>query len=364
MDWNMKLRQQLEQHEEEWLCPQGARSSKSKGRLYKEAKSPLRTEYMRDRDRIIHCKSFRRLLHKTQVFISPLNDHFRTRATHTLEVMQIATDIASALRLNRDLTEAISLGHDLGHSPFGHIGEAILDSLYRDLVPHGSFRHAEFSLRIVDELEQRNTFSGLNLTWETRDGILNHSKGLRNLVDFSDLSNIPSTIEGQIVRIVDRIAFVSHDFDDSIHSGIFKWEDVPSDIYPLFSKGTSVVINYFASNLIKNFLYDERILLSNNELIMIESAKTFLTNHVYSHPSFLPVRAQISELIHELFQYFYNHPEAMEGFFIFSHPIEKQNKFQKIRVIIDYLAGMTDRFALSQYELLLQKRIPWKSNNI
>jgi dGTPase len=358
----MNLRQKLEQHEEAWLCPQGARSCKSKGRLYNEIKSPLRTDYMRDRDRIIHCKSFRRLLHKTQVFISPLNDHFRTRATHTLEVMQISTDISSALRLNRDLTEAISLGHDLGHSPFGHIGEAILDNLYKELMPNGSFQHAEFSLRIIDELEQRNAGKGLNLTWETRDGILNHSKGLKDLIDLSDPIRIPSTMEGQIVRIVDRIAYVSHDFDDSIHSGIIKWEDVPQDIYSLFSKGTSAVINYFAKNLIQNFLQTTKVLLSKKELSMIESAKTFLTTHVYSHPSFLPVRVQIKELMVALFQYFYDHPDAMEGDLLFTYSNDMVREYQKIRMIIDYLAGMTDRYAISQYELFFQKRIPWKSN--
>jgi dGTPase len=358
----MNLRQVLEQHEDEWLSPLGARSKCSKGRLYKETKSPLRTEYMRDRDRIIHCKAFRRLHHKTQVFISPLNDHFRTRATHTLEVMQIATDISSALRLNRDLAEAISLGHDLGHSPFGHIGEKILDTLYREQCPHGSFLHAEFSLRIVDELEKRNTFSGLNLTWETRDGILNHSKGLRDLVDLSDSSKIPSTMEGQIVRIVDRIAYISHDFDDSIQAGIVLWKDVPSSISSLFLQGTSYVINFFAKNLIQNFLRKKQVLLSKNELSILEAAKSFLTSHVYSHPSFLPVRAQIKEVMLDLFQYYLDHPEAMEENH-FSIPGCDAGKYQKIRMIIDYMAGMTDRFALSQYEYLLQKRVPWKSNH-
>lgn len=360
----MNLRQTLEQHEDAWLNPLAARSKATKGRLYKEDKSPLRTEYMRDRDRIIHCKAFRRLHHKTQVFISPLNDHFRTRATHTLEVMQIATDISSALRLNRDLTEAISLGHDLGHSPFGHIGEAILNQLYHGQCPHGSFLHAEFSLRIVDELEKRNTSSGLNLTWETRDGILNHSKGLRNLIDLSDLSKIPSTMEGQIVRIVDRIAYVSHDFDDSIQAGIFSWEEVPSSISPLFLQGTSYVINFFAKNLIQNFQTKHQILLSKKELMMLETAKSFLTSHVYSHPSFLPYRAQIKEMIFELYQYYFDHPQAMQENAYLSFSPRNQGDYQKIRVIIDYMAGMTDRFALSQYEQLLKKRVPWKSSNI
>jgi dGTPase len=319
---------------------------------------------MRDRDRIIHCKSFRRLLHKTQVFVSPQNDHFRTRATHTLEVMQISTDIASALRLNRDLTEAMSLGHDLGHSPFGHIGEAVLDSLYKSYLPSASFRHAEFSLRIVDELEQRNSFPGLNLTWETRDGILNHSKGLKNLSDLSDTERIPSTVEGQIVRIVDRIAYVSHDFDDSIQGHIFSWEDVPSSIYPLFSLGTSQVINYFASNLIHNFIRFKQVLLSKKELTQLEEAKKFLTSFVYSHDHFLPVRAKIKELLQELFQYYFDHPSAMEQTQVNSLCISSDHLLLKIRMIMDYLAGMTDRFAITQYEVLLKKRIQWKSNLI
>jgi dGTPase len=265
--------------------------------------------------------------------------------------------------MNRDLTEAISLGHDLGHSPFGHIGEAVLDRLYKDRVPHGSFRHAEFSLRIIDELEGNNAWPGLNLTWETRDGILYHSKGLRNLADLSDISNIPSTIEGQIVRIVDRIAYVSHDFDDSIHGGIFKWEDVPPEILSLFSQGTSHVINYFASNLILNFNQHNQIVLSKKQLYLLDSAKKFLTSHVYSHPSFLPVRAQIMELLSELFQFYWDHPEKMEGYETFSFPGKQVDKYKKCRAIIDYLAGMTDRYATTQYETLFQKRIQWKSKS-
>lgn len=360
----MNIRQQLEEHEGMWLDPLAAKSVSTRGRMVKEPKSPLRTEYMRDRDRIIHCKAFRRLHHKTQVFISPSNDHFRTRATHTLEVMQISTDIAQALRLNRDLAEAISLGHDLGHSPFGHMGEAILNQLYQTCTPNGSFRHAEFSLRIVDELEKRNNRKGLNLTWETRDGILNHSKGLRDLSDFSDPTTIPTTREGQIVRLVDRIAYVSHDFDDALKGGFVQWKNIPPPLFSLFSRGTSSVINFFAKNLIQNFLSHSRIFLSHKELLLLEKAKQYLTVNVYSHSSFLSVRTEITQIMKDLFQFFFDHPEQIEDPSLLTDLSFPLTRLCKARVVIDYLAGMTDRFALSQYEKHKKKRILWKFNLI
>lgn len=360
----MNYRKKLEQHESIWLHPKASRSMDSKGRMYSEEKSPFRSEFMRDRDRIIHSKAFRRLLYKTQVFISPENDHFRTRSIHTLEVMQIATAIASVIQLNRDLVEAISLGHDLGHSPFGHIGEAILNDLYHSMQSNGSFYHAEFSMRIVDELEHREEKQGLNLTWETRDGILHHSKGLRSLFDHPDQFSLPGTLEGQLVRIVDRIGYISHDFDDSLRGNFFTWEQVPKDIYPLFSQGTSFVINFFSTDLIKNFKKRETIELSKKVLLVLESAKSFLTTNVYCHPTFLPLRKIAKGILLDLFQFYFDHPESMQSDFDINWKEMNYQKWVKIRKIIDYLAGMTDRFAISQYESIFRKRILWTSSNI
>lgn len=350
----------MEQLEESTLHPKAVRSYQSKGRLRHEPKTLLRTEFMRDRDRIIHSKAFRRLSHKTQVFISPENDHFRTRSTHSLEVMQIATDIAYALRLNRDLTEAISLGHDLGHSPFGHTGEEALHELYRSILPNGRFFHAEHSLRIVDTLEKRKEGHGLNLTWETRDGILNHSKGLTNLSGPTPSDLIPQTLEGQIVRIVDRIAYVSHDFDDAIQGGSITWEEVPKKLFSLFSRGTSRVINYFAINILKNFTKEERIFLSPAEIEILDLSKQFLTDFVYRHPSFLPSRKQSKEIVRYLFHFFQDHPEEMTGEPELPRPEWQDSYYGRYRHVVDYIAGMTDRYAISLYDKISNQKESWK----
>ncbi len=304
---------------------------------------------MRDRDRIIHSKAFRRLLNKTQVFIAPNNDHFRTRLTHSLEVMQIATDIARAVGLNRDLTEAIALGHDLGHPPFGHTGETELDKCYKEVIKTGSFKHAEFSLRIVDELEIRSDkYPGLNLTWETRDGILNHSKGLSPLPLTENKENMPQTFEGMLVRIVDRIAYISHDFDDALRGGYIKISELNSSLKPVLSKGTSYIINFFASDLILNFLEFCEIKLSKERDCLLEETKNFLNEKLYSCPETLEERGKAARLINELFYYF----------------LEKDSRFKyceplpiKVRRVVDYIAGMTDRFAITTYEEKIDSRI-------
>src|SRR5512137_137358 len=217
---NVTLREQLEMREREILAPQAAKSADSKGRLRDEREDDVRPAFQRDRDRIIHCKAFRRLKHKTQVFFAPTGDHYRTRLTHTLEVAQIARTIAKALALNEELTEAIALGHDLGHTPFGHHGERVLGTL----VP-GGFEHYEQSLRIVDLLERDG--QGLNLTWETRDGIANHSKGKRGAPVGRDVPVKASTLEGQIARVADLVAYVNHDIDDAIRAGVLRVTDLP-----------------------------------------------------------------------------------------------------------------------------------------
>src|SRR5829696_8257428 len=214
------IREQLEERERQILAPQAAQSAHTRGRLRPEPEDPIRPAFQRDRDRIIHTKAFRRLKHKTQVFFAPAGDHYRTRLTHTLEVSQIARSIAKVLRLNEELTEAIALGHDLGHTPFGHAGERVLQSL----VP-GGFEHYEQSLRIVDVLEHNG--AGLNLTWEVRDGIARHSKGKSGMPVGADPEHRASTIEGQIARVADIIAYVNHDIDDAVRAGLLRTEDLP-----------------------------------------------------------------------------------------------------------------------------------------
>src|SRR4028119_2288287 len=226
------IRLMLEAREHDWLDPRATKSECTKGRARPEPRDPCRTEFQRDRDRILHTKAFRRLKHKTQVFVSPEQDHYRTRLTHTLEVTQIARTVARALHLNEDLTEAISLGHDLGHAPFDHVGEEALDKAYRRVDSSARFRHYEQSLRIVDELEKGG--KGLNLTWEVRDGILHHSKGKSDLLAGQSLDKWlqrgkPATLEGQVMRICDRVAYVNHDVDDAIRAGLICAEDLPRD---------------------------------------------------------------------------------------------------------------------------------------
>src|SRR6187402_1250761 len=229
------IRQQLEEREHEILAPQSAKSDATKGRLRPETEDPIRPAFQRDRDRVIHCKAFRRLKHKTQVFFAPTGDHYRTRLTHTLEVSQIARSIAKVLRLHEELTESIALGHDLGHTPFGHAGERVLD----DLIP-GGFRHYEQSLRIVDVLE--NDGRGLNLTWEVRDGIGRHSKGKKGSPVGLEPSKRSATLEGQIMRVADLIAYVNHDIDDAVRAGVMRDDDLPEDAVEILGKTSSARI--------------------------------------------------------------------------------------------------------------------------
>src|SRR5580765_2893410 len=230
---SVSIREQLEERERQILAPQSAKSDATRGRLRPETEDPIRPGYQRDRDRVIHCKAFRRLKHKTQVFFAPEGDHYRTRLTHTLEVSQIARSIAKVLRLNEELTEAIALGHDLGHTPFGHAGERVLN----DLIP-GGFNHYEQSLRIVDVLEHDRT--GLNLTWEVRDGIARHSKGKSGMPVGMAAGVRASTIEGQIMRVADIIAYVNHDIDDAVRAGLLKADDLPPDLVSALGSSSSI----------------------------------------------------------------------------------------------------------------------------
>src|SRR5499433_1026524 len=229
------IREQLEEREQALLAPQAAKSAQTRGRLRPESEDPIRPAFQRDRDRIVHCKAFRRLKHKTQVFFAPTGDHYRTRLTHTLEVSQIARSIAKVLQLNEELTEAIALGHDLGHTPFGHAGERIIDSL----MP-GGFNHYEQSLRIVDVLE--NNGRGLNLTWEVRDGIAKHSKGKSGAPVGMTTALRAATLEGQIMRVADLIAYVNHDIDDATRAGLLKAEDLPPNLVEALGANASARI--------------------------------------------------------------------------------------------------------------------------
>src|SRR5690554_4472791 len=248
MDKNLSIRQKLEKREHEILSPYAAFSDQSLGRDYEERPCDMRPIYQRDRDRIIHSKAFRRLKHKTQVFLAPEGDHFRTRLTHTLEVAQIGRTLARALRLNEDLVEAIALGHDLGHTPFGHTGERVLNSLH----PNG-FRHNQQSIRVVDFLEHSNNRVGLNLTYEVRDGIINHSG-----------DNSCSTLEGQIVKISDRIAYINHDIDDAIRAGIIKEKDLPKDCLEVLGKSHGARINTMILDIIYNSLDKDTISMTRD----------------------------------------------------------------------------------------------------
>ena len=290
----MNIREQSELIERQTLSKYACLSENSKGRLQPEEKCPIRTEFQRDRDRIIHCKAFRRLKHKTQVFLSPVGDHYRTRLTHTLEVAQIARTIARALRVNEDLTEAVALGHDLGHTPFGHAGESALNEIFPD-----GFRHFEQSLRVVDVLE--NDGEGLNLTYETRNGILCHTRGQE-----------ADTVEGRIVKIADRIAYINHDIDDAVRAGVTADENL---------KMESSVQNAF--DRLHQFMFDE----------------VYLKGHAKSEMQKIP------EFISALYTYFMKNPDDM--------PKEIQDiakRFSVERAVCDYIAGMTDKYAVEKYE--------------
>src|SRR4051795_12527969 len=265
------IREQLEERERQILAPQAAKSGDTRGRLRAEPEDPIRPAFQRDRDRVIHCKAFRRLKHKTQVFFAPTGDHYRTRLTHTLEVSQIARSIAKVLQLNEELTEAIALGHDLGHTPSGHAGERVLQSL----VP-GGFEHYEQSLRIVDVLE--NDGHGLNLTWEVRDGIAKHSKGKSGAPVGMSAALRASTIEGQIMRVADLIAYVNHDIDDATRAGILKPEDLPRDLVSALGASSAARIGTLVKDVVTETLAGglTEIRMSGRVLEAVLALRSFL----------------------------------------------------------------------------------------
>jgi dGTPase len=342
----MTIREQLEQREREILAPQAAKSADSRGRLRPEAEDDVRPAFQRDRDRIIHSKAFRRLKHKTQVFFSPTGDHYRTRLTHTLEVAQIARTIAKVLRLQEELTEAITLGHDLGHPPFGHAGERIINQL----MP-GGFNHYLQSLRIVDVLEQDG--QGLNLTWEVRDGIAKHSKGKSGAPVGMALEQRASTIEGQIMRVADLIAYVNHDIDDATRAGLLKPADLPAGPIGVLGSSSSTRIGTLVKDVVTETLAGglAEIRMSEHVLEAVLALRAFLFEAVYENSVATAEFAKASGILSGLWEKVRERPAE----FLDRRTLDQEGLDVAAR---DFLAGMTDRYAVRLFEQLFIPK-PW-----
>ncbi|MBE5944303.1 MAG: deoxyguanosinetriphosphate triphosphohydrolase [Lachnospiraceae bacterium] len=332
------LRQYFEQREHEMYRGCASFSDETKGRQREESKCDIRTDFQRDRDRIIHCKSFRRLKHKTQVFLAPGGDHYRTRLTHTLEVSQIARTIARALRLNEDLTEAIALGHDLGHTPFGHAGERALSTLTAK-----PFRHNEQSVRVVEYLEKNGM--GLNLTWEVKDGILNHKT-----------NTMPSTLEGCIVRISDKIAYVNHDIDDGIRAGILTEESLPKMSTDVLGHSTRDRINTLIHSVVTNSMNKDFISLSDEVQEALTELRGFMFKDLYTNPIAKSEEAKAEQLICMLYNEYMDSTDKLPKEYI--DYIEKG--INKETVVCDYIAGMTDNYAVEMAQELFVPKF-WRS---
>ncbi len=322
----MTIREELEQREHMMLSPWAARADETRGRLRPEEENEVRTCYQRDVDRIVYCKSFRRLKHKTQVFLQPEGDHYRTRLTHTLEVMRISRTIARALQLNEDLTEAIAFGHDLGHTPFGHAGEKALSD-----ITGKAFRHNEQSLRVVDILEKDG--EGLNLTYETRMGIVGHTG------DF-----IPETLEGQIIRLADRIAYINHDIDDARRAGILENSDIPRDITDVLGQTHSQRINTLVMDIIHHSQGLDHMERDPEIADAMERLRDFMFERVYRNPVAKGEESKARDIIGMLYDYYLKHPGKLPPDF------QPQLSFDGIeRTVTDYIAGMTDKYAVYKF---------------
>lgn len=324
----MTIRESLEQREKEYLSPYASLSMESKGRAKPEIECDIRPAFQRDRDKILHCKAFRRLKDKTQVFLSPEGDHYRTRLTHTLEVSQNARTIAKALKLNEDLVEAIALGHDLGHTPFGHAGERALNRI----CPLG-FEHSRQSVRTVDRLEKGG--SGLNLTLEVRDGILNHQT-----------IGKPGTLEGKVVRLSDKISYIHHDMDDAVRAGILTEQDVPPEIREVIGSTPSERLDHFVHDIVTNSMGKNDICMSREIEAAMKKMRQFMFDNVYQNPIAKSEEGKAEALTETLYLHFMEHAEDM--------PEEFQKLLaegeEKEQVVCDYVGAMTDRFAISLYE--------------
>ncbi len=325
----MNIRERLEQIEELTLSEYASYSKNSLGRDRYEEQCDMRTVYQRDRDRIIHCKAFRRLKHKTQVFLAPAGDHYRTRLTHTLEVSQIARSICKALSLNEDLTEAIALGHDLGHTPFGHAGERALDK-----VCNLGFSHYRQSVRIVEKLEKNG--KGLNLTKEVRDGILNHRT-----------SGSPFTLEGKIVRLSDKIAYINHDIDDAIRAGILKEGDIPSEYTKVLGTTTRSRLDSLIRDIVSNSMNKNDICMSPSHEKAMQGLRSYMFESVYKNPLAKGQEAKAESMIISLYEYYLAHQDKMPQEFIY---LIKELGEKPERVVCDYISGMSDQYSVKKFE--------------
>ena len=319
----MNIRERTQSFEELTLCPQATFSKNCTGRAKEEPPCPLRTEFQRDRDRIIHSKAFRRLKHKTQVFLIPEGDHYRTRLTHTLEVSQIARSLARILRLNDDLVEAIALGHDLGHTPFGHAGERTLNYVF------GNFNHTEHALRVADN-------EGLNLTYEVKDGILNHRTSSR-----------PSSLEGRLVQLSDKFAYVNHDLEDALRGGIITFDDIPKECIEVLGDSHSARINTLISDIAKGGIFGGKITLSPKIQDSFDCLRDFLFKRVYADNIAKDEEIKANKIISTLYFHFVAHPEDL--------PDDEKKKLDSEavdRIVCDYIAGMSDSYAINEFSRL------------
>ncbi|MFG6383776.1 MAG: deoxyguanosinetriphosphate triphosphohydrolase [Lachnospiraceae bacterium] len=324
----MLIRENMELLERAYLSPFATLSENSRGREKEEEQCDIRPVFQRDRDRILHCKAFRRLKHKTQVFLSPKGDHYRTRLTHTLEVSQNARTIAKALRLNEDLVEAIALGHDLGHTPFGHAGEHILNDICK-----GGFKHNEQSVRIVEKLEKDG--QGLNLTWEVRNGILNHQTHL-----------MPSTLEGKIVRFSDKIAYINHDIDDAIRGKVLSEEDIPKEYREILGNTTRKRLDTLIHNIVTNSMEKDDICMSEEVEHAMKELRKFMFQNVYQNTMAKMEEERAKDLLSRLFFYYIKNIEKLPEQYL---QIMEQGETRE-RVVCDYIAGMTDQYAIAKFE--------------
>ena len=329
------LSEWLDEREALLLSPYATRAADARGREYPMEPSPLRGEFQRDRDRIIHCQSFRRLMYKTQVFLAPAGDHYRTRLTHTLEVTQIARTMARALRLNEDLTEAAALGHDLGHTPFGHAGEEALRKCYD---PH--FAHYRQSLRVVEKLEKDGR--GLNLCWEVRDAIVNHTG-----------SALAATPEGQLIKFADRIAYINHDIDDAIRAGILNKEDIPRRLIDVLGDTHSCRINTMVTAVVEASMDSAAIRMTPHVQAATDALRAFLFENVYLNPRAKTEEVKAKDVVCTLFDYYVAHPDKLPERNRRRIGTEEDETVE--RAVADFISGMTDRYAIEVYE---EKYVP------
>ncbi|MDR9502394.1 MAG: deoxyguanosinetriphosphate triphosphohydrolase [Desulfurivibrionaceae bacterium] len=346
------LRHEMLEREARSLSPHACLNKESKGRFHPEKECPIRLPFQRDRDRIIHSKTFRRLTHKTQVFLAPTGDHYRTRLTHALEVSQIARTIGVALRLNEHLIEAIALGHDLGHTPFGHAGESVLNELHP-----GGFRHYEQSLRVVDHLENKGR--GLNLTHEVRNGIVHHSKGLNDILP-TDFTALPDSLEGQVVRIADILAYVNHDLDDAIRAGILEIKGELKEILQILGQKNSQRISTMVTDMVMRTkeTAEGRLAMTPEIVAAIAALRLFLYDNVYRSHQVHDDFKKAMKILRELYEYFMVEDIMLPSGEVWGVEINYPDETPRHRRVCDFIAGMTDRYALDLYTQIFFPK-PW-----